>query len=103
VLRSSDYFLANSWNAVTGALLVHMICNLEGVNLTPGTLKVFSNDTHLYKTHLDQVRENLSRIPYPYPKLVVKRKYANIEDFVFEDLELLGYKSYPAIKADMAI
>ena len=103
VLRSSDYFLANSWNAITGALLVHMICNLEDINLTPGTLKVISNDTHLYKTHLDQVRENLSRIPYPYPKLVVKRKCSNIEDFVFDDFELLGYKSYPSIKADMAI
>ena len=103
VLRSSDYFLANSWNAVTGALLVHMICNLEDINLTPGILKVVSNDTHLYKTHLEQVRENLSRIPYPYPKLVVKKKHSNIEDFIFDDLELLGYKAYPAIKADMAI
>jgi thymidylate synthase len=103
VLRSSDYFLANNWNTITGALLVHLICNLEGIELTPGTLKVISNDTHIYKTHIDQVRENLHRIPYPYPKLVIKHKKNNIEDFAFEDLELLGYRAYPSIKADMAI
>jgi thymidylate synthase len=103
VLRSSDYFLANNWNTITGALLVHLICNLDGIELTPGILKVISNDTHIYKTHIEQVRENLRRIPYPYPKLVIKQKKSNIEDFVFEDLELLGYRTYPAIKADMAI
>lgn len=68
-IRSSDYFLANNWNTCTGALLVHMICGLDGINLVPGELTVVVGDAHLYKTHIEQVRENLSRKPYPFPKL----------------------------------
>ena len=102
-LRSSDYFLANNWNTCTGAFLVHMICNIEGVNLTPGDLTVFIADAHIYKTHIEQVKQNLERVPYPYPKLVVKEKKANIEAFCWDDFELLGYKTHPAIKAPMAV
>jgi dihydrofolate reductase/thymidylate synthase len=112
-LRSSDYFLANNWNTCTGALLVHMICALEGVNLTPGELTVFVADAHIYKSHVEQVRENLRREPYPFPKLVIKpqlrnnqnqtEKRQNIEDFRWEDIELIGYRSHPSIKADMAV
>ena len=116
-LRSSDYFLANNWNTCTGALLVHMICALEGVDLTPGELTVFIADAHIYKSHIPQVRENLARTPYPYPKLVIKPKpkpvdslvlsgdckRQNIEDFRWEDIELLGYRCHPGIKAEMAV
>lgn len=103
VLRSSDYFLANNWNTITGALLVHMICNLNDIDLSPGMLNVITNDTHIYKTHIEQVRANLNRIPYPYPKLIVKSKHNKLEEFIFDDFELLGYKAHPGIKADMAI
>lgn len=108
-LRSSDYFLANNWNTCTGALLVHMICALEGINLTPGELTVFIADAHIYKSHIEQVRENLARSPYPYPKLVIKPKLVdgasreNIEEFRWEDIELLGYRCHPGIKAEMAV
>jgi len=102
-IRSSDYFLANNWNTCTGALLVHMICRLSGVNLTPGTLSVIIGDTHLYKTHLEQVRENLKREPYPFPMLLVKEVKDDITTFQFEDFELLGYKAHPRISADMAV
>lgn len=109
-LRSSDYFLANNWNTCTGALLVHMICALEGVDLKPGELTVFIADAHIYKSHIEQVQENLRREPYPFPKLLVcgssnkpenKKKY--IEDFQWEDIELLGYHCHPSIKAEMAV
>lgn len=111
-LRSSDYFLANNWNTCTGALLVHLLCNLEGIDLTPGELTVFMADAHIYKSHMEQVRENLSRMPYPYPKLMVKlaagedgqmKKKKDIMEFRWEDIELLGYKSHPSIKAEMAV
>jgi dihydrofolate reductase / thymidylate synthase len=102
-LRSSDFFLANNWNVCTGALLVHMLCNLKGIQLTPGILKVVTGDTHLYINHLDQVKINLERTPKPYPKLLIKEKKDNIEDFKFEDLELLGYNPYPGIKAEMSV
>ena len=51
-IRSSDYFLANNWNTCTGAFFVHLICSLNGINLTPGTLTVVCGDAHIYKTHV---------------------------------------------------
>lgn len=102
-IRSSDYFLANNWNTCTGALLVHMLCNLEGINLNPGDLTVVTGDTHLYKSHTEQVRENINREPYPFPKLVIREQKKEITEFVFEDLELLGYKAHPRISAPMAV
>jgi thymidylate synthase len=103
-LRSSDYFLANNWNSSCGALFVHLLCNTEGIDLTPGELTVFIADAHLYKTHIEQVKMNLSRQPYPFPKLLIKgEKKKDITTFKFEDIELLGYKAHPNIKAEMAI
>jgi dihydrofolate reductase/thymidylate synthase len=104
-LRSSDYFLANNWNICTGALLVHMLCKLEGIDLVPGELIIVTGDTHLYKTHLSQVRENLGRKPYPFPALQIKgdNRRRELTDFVFEDFRLIGYKSHPGITADMAV
>ena len=102
-IRSSDYFLANNWNTCTGAIFVHLLCNLEGINLYPGELTVVIGDAHLYLNHLEKVKENLTRTPFPFPKLIVKEKKNNIEDFEFEHLELKGYKSHPNIKADLSI
>lgn len=102
-IRSSDYFLANNWNTCTGALLVHMLCNLEGINYTPGELTVVTGDTHLYLSHIEQVKTNLMRQPYPFPKLLISGKKQNIESFEFTDLKLIGYKSYPNIPAEMAV
>jgi len=106
-LRSSDFFLANNWNSTCGALFVHLLCNMEGIDLTPGDLTVFIADAHLYKSHIEQVKLNLERQPLPFPKLLIKltngEKKQNILDFKFEDLDLIGYKSYPNIKAEMAI
>jgi len=102
-IRSSDFFLANNWNTCTGAFFVHMICALNGIDLTPGMLTVVTGDTHIYKTHIDQVRENLRRTPRPYPKLVVKCKRDNIEDFQFGDMHIIGYNPHPNISASMAV
>lgn len=102
-IRSSDFFLANNWNTCTGAFLVHMICNLEGIDLTPGNLTVVTGDTHIYNTHLQQVKENLRRVPRPFPKLLVKEKKNNINDFEYSDMKIIGYNPYPNIPAEMAV
>jgi len=103
-LRSSDFFLANNWNSTCGALFVHLLCNLEGIDLTPGDLTVFIADAHLYKTHQEQVKLNLERTPLPFPKLLIKGdKKKDISEFKFEDLDLIGYKAYSNIKAEMAV
>lgn len=101
-IRSSDFFLANNWNVCTGALFVNLLCNLEDIDLTPGDLTVVSGDTHIYLTHLEQVRENLERTPRPFPKLIVKST-KNIENYHFHDVKLIGYNPYPNLKAPMAI
>jgi len=103
-LRSSDYFLANNWNTCTGALFVYMLCNLDGIDLVPGELTVFIADAHIYKSHMEQVKQNLERLPYPYPKLIIQGgKKKDMLEYKFEDLELIGYKAHPNIKAEMAV
>ena len=102
-IRSSDFFLANNWNVCTGALLVHLICSLDGIDLYPGDLTVISGDTHIYKTHIEQVKINLERTPRPFPKLLIKNKKSRIEDFEYSDLRLIGYNPYPNIPAPMAV
>ena len=102
-IRSSDFFLANNWNTLTGALLVHMICNLKDINLTPGKLSVITGDTHIYKTHLSQVKEHLGRTPRAFPKLVISEEKEKIEDYTFKDFKLFGYYPDKNISATMAV
>lgn len=102
-IRSSDYFLANNWNTCTGALFVHLICSIYGIDLRPGELTVVCGDAHLYKSHLNQVRENLKRTPYPFPKLIINTKKSNITDFEWNNLKIIGYNFYPNIPAEMAV
>ena len=102
-LRSSDVFLANNWNTCTGALFVYLLCNLESINLTPGFINVVCGDAHIYKNHIDLAKQLLTRTSFPYPKLIIKNKKKNIEDFIYDDLILIDYKTHPNIKAPMAI
>ena len=103
-IRSSDYFLANNWNTLTGAFLVNMICNLKDINLTPGKLTVITGDTHIYKNHIEQVNENLTRTPRPFPKLLFTfGPKDSIYDYVYEDIKLIDYCPYKNIKAPMAV
>ena len=102
-IRSSDFFLANNWNTCTGAFLVYMIFNLEGINLTPGKLIVVAGDTHIYKSHIQGVKENLTRYPAPPPKLIISEKKKDITEFVWEDMKLIGYNPQKNIKVEMAV
>ena len=102
-IRSSDFFLANNWNACTGALLVHMICNLEDIDLTPGILTVNTGDTHIYKSHIKQVKENLDRTPKPFPKLTINNKKKSLIDYKYEDLNFIDYTPDKNISAPMAV
>ena len=103
-LRSSDVFLANNWNTCTGALFVNLICNLKDIDLKPGILKVVCGDAHIYSNHVEFAKNMINRESYPYPKLVVKKTYDNIEDFEYTDLSVIGYKSSPNdYKASMAV
>ena len=76
------------------------------VGLQPGRLTFAGGDTHIYLNHVEQCKEQISRIPYQFPTLNIKKDIKtlqDIENLSLEDLELVNYKSHSAIKADMAV
>jgi thymidylate synthase len=103
-MRSIDTLLGLNFNLTSYALLAHLIAKIT--NLKPGSITYCGGDTHLYSNHFSQAQEQISRTPYPFPQLIIKKDIKTLEDIegmCFEDLELVGYKSHPAIKADMAV
>jgi len=99
--RSADIFLGVPFNIASYALLTHMVA--EQCNLQPGEFIWTGGDCHLYSNHLEQVKLQLSRTPYPLPSLKIHRKPESIFDYQFEDFEILGYESHPHIKAPVAV
>lgn len=103
-MRSTDTFLGLPFNISSYALLTYMIAKIT--NLKPGSLTYAGGDTHLYLNHLEQAKEQLTRTPYPFPQLNIKKDIKTLEDIEnlqYEDLELVDYKCHPTIKADMAV
>lgn len=99
--RSVDTFLGLPFNIASYALLTHMVAQVCGINV--GELVISTGDTHIYKDHVEQVREQLSRSEYPLPKLVLNPHVNTIDGFTMDDIQLTDYLSHPAIKAKMAV
>ena len=99
--RSADIFLGVPFNIASYALLTHMMA--QQCNLKVGDFVWTGGDCHLYSNHLEQVDLQLSRDFFPLPKLNILRKPDSIFDYEFEDFEIAGYESHPAIKAPVAI
>ena len=100
-IRSSDSFLGLPYNTASLALLVHMLA--QQCNLDLGEIVISTGDSHIYSNHIDQVKEQLLRIPKKLPELVIKRKPESIYDYKFEDFEVINYDAYPTIKAPISI
>lgn len=99
--RSADMGLGVPFNIASYALLTYMIAHIT--NLKPGDFVHTLGDTHVYLNHVEPLKEQLERTPRPFPKLVIKRKVENIDDFTFDDFEIQDYKPYPSIKMEMAV
>jgi thymidylate synthase len=99
--RSADIFLGVPFNIASYALLTHMLA--QQCDMDVGDFIWTGGDCHIYSNHTEQVELQLSRTPYPYPLLHIKRKPASIFDYEYEDFEVLEYEHHPAIKAPVAV
>ena len=99
--RSCDMFLGVPFNIASYALLTMMIAQVCG--LKPGEFIHTLGDTHIYHNHFEQVRTQLSRTPLPLPTMKINPNVKDINDFKYEDFELVGYESYDTIKAPVAV
>ena len=98
--RSADVFLGVPFNIASYALLTHMVADLTG--LEPGEFVHTFGDVHLYSNHVEQAKLQLEREPKPSPRLQLRSR-DSIDDFVFEDVNLVGYEHHPAIRAPIAV
>ena len=98
--RSADLFLGVPFNIASYALLTQMVAAQTGLAL--GEFVWTGGDCHIYDNHVEQVETQLARDPYPYPSLRLAPR-DSIFDYEFEDIEVLGYVSHPAIKAPIAV
>lgn len=101
--RSNDFDTASTWNVNCYCLLTYILAAKH--NMKPKELIYSCGDTHIYKNHIDQVKEQLTRTPRPFPKVKLSEsiKTKDWKDITVEDFELIGYFSHPGIKIEMAI
>ena len=98
--RSCDMFLGVPFNIASYALLTLMMA--QQADLEPGEFVWTGGDCHIYDNHVEQVLEQLSRQPYPYPTMRI-RKADSIFSYQYEDFEVVDYQCHPAIKAPVAV
>jgi thymidylate synthase len=99
--RSCDIFIGVPFNIASYALLTMMVAQVTG--LRPGDFIHTLGDAHIYLNHLEQVKLQLTREPYPLPTMNINPGVNDIFKFRFEDFRLENYKAHPHIKGDISV
>ena len=99
--RSADIFLGVPFNIASYALLTMMMAQAAG--LQPGEFIHTIGDAHLYSNHIEQADEQLTRKPFPLPKIIINPAVTDIFDFVYDDFALEDYRAHQHIPAAVAI
>jgi len=99
--RSCDIFIGIPFNIASYALLTLMVAHVTG--LKPGEFIHTLGDAHIYLNHIDQVKLQLSREPYPLPRMEINPSVKDISLFRYEDFTLTGYIAHPHIKGDISV
>jgi len=100
-MRSNDFFLGAPYNNAFYALLTHLVAN--HLNMIPNRLVYTAADVHLYENHIEQSNLQLTRTPKTLPQIKIKTPGKSIFDITYDDIELIGYEPWPAIKGEVAV
>ncbi|HRR92976.1 MAG TPA: thymidylate synthase [Bacteroidales bacterium] len=99
--RSCDVFLGVPFNIASYSLLTMMVARVTG--LRPGDFIHTLGDAHIYLNHVEQMKLQMTRQPYPLPQMKINPAVTDIREFMYEDFELVNYISHPHIKGDISV
>ncbi|MCU1443539.1 MAG: thymidylate synthase [Cryobacterium sp.] len=99
--RSADLFLGVPFNIASYALLTQLVADQVGLEL--GEFVWTGGDCHIYDNHIEQVTEQLTRTPYPAPRLRIAQRRDSLFDYEYDDLVIENYQHHPAIRGAVAV
>ncbi len=99
--RSADLFLGVPFNIASYALLTQLVAHVT--RLEPGDFVHTFGDAHIYTNHLEQVDEQLGREPFALPRLEIDPTVVDLDSIEREQIRLVGYRSHPSLKGEVAV
>jgi thymidylate synthase len=99
--RSADIFLGVPFNIASYSLLTMMVAQVTGLN--PGEFIHTFGDAHIYLNHLEQVKLQITRKPFPLPRMIINPSISDLFNFRFEDFKLENYEAHPGIQGEISV